>query len=113
YTWTMTGEDMGVTGPISSVDLVAVMPHMHGRGMRQFVRIGAPGNLGCAAPLENWSFHWQEFYSYKTMPKITPTTQIQVTCEYNTSADTIPVLPGWGTRNEMCLAVLMVALPPS
>ena len=24
-----------------------------------------------------------------------------------------PVLPGWGTRNEMCLVVMMVALPPS
>ena len=41
------------------------------------------------------------------------TSQVQVTCEYNTSADTAPVLPGWGTRNEMCLTVLMIALPPS
>jgi hypothetical protein len=24
---------------------------------------------------------------------------------------TEPVSPGWGTRNEMCLATLMVALP--
>jgi hypothetical protein len=41
------------------------------------------------------------------------TSLLQATCEYDTSADTAPVLPGWGTRNEMCLTVLMVALPPS
>src|SRR5262249_25651767 len=113
YTWTLTGQQLGIDG-VPSVDLVAVLPHMHGRGLRQVLRLGpAGGDLACAAHLESWSFHWQEFYFYQTMPKITPTTQVQVTCEYDTSQDTTPVLPGWGTRNEMCLAVLMVALPPS
>ena len=112
YTWTRTGHDIGLDG-IPSVDLVGVMPHMHGRGIRQQMQIGPPGNLACASHLEGWDFHWQEFYFYKTPPTLTPDSQIQVTCEYNTSADTAPVLPGWGTRNEMCLTVLMVALPPS
>jgi hypothetical protein len=111
YTWTRTGRQLGLA-PGTSVDLLAVMPHMHGRGVRQFVRIGPAGNLACAAHLENWSFHWQEFYFYKTPIALTATTQVQVTCEYDTSADTMPVLPGWGTRNEMCLAVLMIAFPP-
>ena len=71
------------------------------------------GGLSCVAHLENWSFHWQEFYFYQTPPQITPDTQVELTCEYNTMADAQPVLPGWGTRNEMCLAVMMVALPPS
>jgi hypothetical protein len=113
YTWTRSARQLGLDG-VPSLDLVAVMPHMHGRGLRQFLRIGPPGGpMACAAHLENWSFHWQEFYFYKTPPVITPDTQIQVTCEYNTSQDTAPVLPGWGTRNEMCLMVLMMALPPS
>jgi hypothetical protein len=112
YTWTHTGRDMGLDG-IPSVDLVGVMPHMHGRGIRQSMRIGPAGALACASHLEGWDFHWQEFYFYKTPPAITPDSLVQVTCEYNTSADTAPVLPGWGTRNEMCLTVLMVALPPS
>jgi hypothetical protein len=111
YTWTQTAQQVGLGGG-SSVDLVAIMPHMHGRGVRQTVRIGPASDLACAAHLENWSFHWQEFYFYKTPVAITPDTQIQVTCEYDTSADTVPILPGWGTRNEMCLSVLMVALPP-
>jgi hypothetical protein len=110
YTWTLSGSDLGLKG-IPSVDLMAVMPHMHQRGVRQTMSIGTVGNMSCASHLENWSFHWQEFYDYKTPIKITPDTQIQVTCEYNTSSDTQPVLPGWGTRNEMCLNVLMVAMP--
>jgi hypothetical protein len=76
------------------------------------MRIGPAGALACASHLEGWDFHWQEFYFYKTPPTITPDSQVQVTCDYDTSADTAPVLPGWGTRNEMCLTVLMVALPP-
>ena len=110
YTWTVSGSDLGVKG-IPSVDLMAVMPHMHQRGVRQTMQVGTVGNMSCASHLENWSFHWQEFYSYKAPIKITPDTQISVTCEYNTSSDTQAVLPGWGTRNEMCLNVLMVALP--
>jgi hypothetical protein len=112
YTWTRTGSQIGLGG-VPSADLIAVMPHMHGRGIRQHMRIGAAGSLACASDLESWSFHWQEFYFYKTPLTLTPDTQIEVTCEYDTSSDTTPVSPGWGTNNEMCLAVLMVALPPS
>ncbi len=112
YTWTLTGADIGIKG-VPSVDLMAVFPHMHGRGIRQKFEVGPPGgDLSCASRLENWDFHWQEFYYYNTPVPITPTTQLRVTCEYNTSADTEPVLPGWGTQNEMCLTGLMVALPP-
>ena len=112
YTWTRTGAQLGLgsKGP-ASVDLVSVMPHMHGRGVHQTMKIGSPGNLACASDLAGWDFHWQKFYSYKVFPKITSTSQIEVTCDYNTAADTKPVYPGWGTQNEMCLAVLMVALP--
>jgi hypothetical protein len=110
YTWRQQARELGVDG-IASVDLVAVMPHMHGRGVSQQLRLGPANDMACAANLAHWDFHWQEFYFYKTAPKITPDTQIEVTCEYNTSADVQPVLPGWGTRNEMCLAVMMVALP--
>jgi hypothetical protein len=111
YSWTRGGRDLGIPGG-TTVDLVGVMPHMHGRGLRQQMRIGPPGSLACASHLENWDFHWQEFYFYKTPVKMTSSSQVQVTCEYDTRADTDPVQPGWGTRNEMCLTVLMVALPP-
>jgi hypothetical protein len=110
YSWTQTGQQMGLDG-IPSVDLVAVMPHMHGRGLSQTMTFG-DASPTCESDIQQWSFHWQEFYFYKgTLPQITPTTKVNVTCTYDTSADTEPVLPGWGTRNEMCLTVLMVALP--
>jgi len=107
YSWMRTGQQIGLSG-IASADLVAVMPHMHGRGLRQTMTLSG----ACASHLEGWDFHWQEFYFYKTRPALTPATQIQLTCEYDTSGDTAAVLPGWGTHNEMCLNVLMVALPP-
>jgi Copper type II ascorbate-dependent monooxygenase, C-terminal domain len=113
YTWSLPARQVGVDGTdIPWVDLVAVMPHMHGRGVRQMLKIGPAASPTCAAHLENWNFHWQEFYFYKSPLRVMPDSQIQVTCEYDTSNDSMPVLPGWGTRNEMCLAVMMVALPP-
>jgi hypothetical protein len=112
YTWTRSGSALGVAGGLPYVNLVAVMPHMHERGVRQTMRLGPAGAMNCASQIDNWDFHWQEFYFYRTPPTIAPTTQIEVTCEYDTSRDRDPVFPGWGTRNEMCLNVLMVALPP-
>jgi hypothetical protein len=112
YTWTLTGRQLGLGGS-SSVDLIAVMPHMHGRGIRQIVKMGAPGDLACTSHIEGWDFHWQQFYFYQRSPVLTPSTEIQATCEYDTSHDTAPVSPGWGTRNEMCTVAMMVALPPS
>ena len=109
YTWSRTGAQIGLSG-VTSADLVAVMPHMHGRGLRQTMTIGPSGAATCASHLESWDFHWQKFYFYKTTMKVNAASQFSVTCEYNTSADTAPVVPGWGTHNEMCLNVLMVAL---
>jgi hypothetical protein len=46
------------------------------------------------------------------MPRLTSANQLQLTCDYNTMKEQAPVLPGWGTYNEMCIAILMLALPP-
>jgi hypothetical protein len=95
------------------VDLLGVMPHMHERGMRKQVRIGAPGApSSCAASVPRWDFHWQKMYFYKTAPRLGPQSELELECEYDTSNDSEPVLPGWGTRNEMCTAIMMLALPP-
>ena len=106
YTWTKTGKQIGLNG-VTSADLIAVMPHMHARGLRQTMTLDGT----CASHLEGWDFHWQKYYFFDTPPKISQNTQFKVTCEYDTSADTAPVSPGWGTQNEMCLNILMLALP--
>jgi hypothetical protein len=34
-----------------------------------------------------------------------------VTCDYDTASAQAPVLPGWGTGNEMCLTTLFLTVP--
>jgi hypothetical protein len=112
YSWKSSFAELGF-GQLPGIDLVGVMPHMHQRGRKkEMTLIDGAGQSSCAARVDRWDFNWQKFYFYKTPPQITPTTQIQLSCEYDTSKETAPVLPGWGTRNEMCIAILMLALPP-
>ena len=110
YTWTTKLSQEGLDGT-TGAELVGIMPHMHGRGLRQTVKIGPAPNLACVSHLENWDFHWQRMYLYKNPVPLHAQDSMQVTCAYDTSADESPVLPGWGTSNEMCLAVMMIALP--
>lgn len=114
YSWTKSAEMLGLAAPLPYADLIAVMPHMHQRGTGLELRL-APDKTTpatCTAKTDRWDFHWQKMYFYKTPPRLTPASQISVTCDYDTSADKTPVMPGWGTKNEMCLTVLMLALPP-
>ena len=68
------------------------------------------GRNECLARIGNWNFHWQKFYFYQPTkrPALESGSQLELTCDYDTSQDSEPVLPGWGTRNEMCLDTLMV-----
>jgi hypothetical protein len=52
-------------------------------------------------------------YFYAQPLLLTPRSRLEVTCDYDTSSVTEPVLPGWGTRNEMCLATLYFTAPAS
>ncbi len=113
YTWTKTAAQLGLPGSFD-VSVMGVMPHMHARGRKQEIRLRTgDGPDACVARVDAWNFNWQKAYFYKTAPVIKPTSAITVTCDYDTSADGAAVMPGWGTQNEMCLAVLFVALPPS
>jgi hypothetical protein len=115
YTWKKSMAEMGL-GMAPPLEVIAIGPHMHQRGRSSELRFlggGSPGGDECMARVEDWNFHWQRPYYYKTpRPLLTSDSQIQLTCQYDTSQDTHPVLPGWGTRNEMCLDSLMVALAP-
>jgi hypothetical protein len=113
YSWKNTAAQMGLGQIPFAVDLVGVMPHMHQRGRAKEMSIITPeGASTCAAKVDRWDFNWQKFYFYRTPPKVTAATQFQLTCDYDTSKETKAVMPGWGTRNEMCIAILMFALPP-
>jgi hypothetical protein len=109
YTWKKSMAEMGLAmGP--SLEVVGVGPHMHERGRASTLRFLKGGSDECMARVEAWNFHWQKLYQYRgPRPMLTPDTELQLTCEYDTSQDQTPVLPGWGTRNEMCLDTLLVA----
>ena len=92
-----------------SADLYGVFPHMHQRGRKLKVELiedgGAPQ---CAADVQAWDFAWQIYYFYEQPLKVTPKSKLRITCDYDTQSAKSPVLPGWGTQNEMCLAGLFI-----
>jgi hypothetical protein len=112
YIWKKNMTALGLEG-LPPVQVVGVMPHMHERGRKWELRFGTAADPGtCVGEVKQWDFAWQRMYFFRTPPMLTSTSVVQLTCDYNTAGDTQPVIPGWGTRNEMCLAVMIVALPP-
>jgi mono/diheme cytochrome c family protein len=109
FTWKRDLKDY--FGDLPNVELLGLMPHMHQRGHKYRLNLGAGGDLGCAMDVPSWDFHWQRMYFYAQPLAVTSSSQLEVTCDYDTSGDTDPVLPGWGTRNEMCLATMYFAIP--
>jgi len=111
FSWTATVADLGL-GSVPNLMLYGIGPHMHQRGQNFHATVGDPNaTASCAVDVERWDFHWQHFYFYASPRSVDATTPISVTCDYDTSADTSPVFPGWGTRNEMCLAALYFTAP--
>ena len=92
-----------------TADLYGVFPHMHQRGRKLRVDLiedgGAPQ---CTADVQRWDFNWQLYYFYDQPIPLTTKSKLRITCEYDTQSATEPVLPGWGTQNEMCLAGLFI-----
>jgi hypothetical protein len=110
YTWTLTGAQVGLP-PRVPVEVLSVIPHMHQRGRKYTLEFGRNDAFECQGHIERWDFNWQRSYNYDPLPTLDADSQIRVSCEYDTSADVEPVLPGWGTRNEMCELTLTVAFP--
>jgi hypothetical protein len=94
------------------VEILNVAPHMHERGRKYTFEVGRDGAFDCQGHIARWDFNWQRQYRYVTPLAIDAESAFRVTCEYDTTRDTQPVLPGWGTQNEMCEINLMVAFPP-
>ena len=93
-------------------EILMVAPHMHARGRKYTFEVGTDGAFDCQGHIGRWDFNWQRQYHYTTPLAIDASSAFRVSCEYDTTGDTQPVLPGWGTQNEMCEINLMVAFPP-
>jgi hypothetical protein len=111
YSWTRSAGDVGIP-PGVPVEILNVAPHMHERGRKYTFEVGRDGAFDCQGHIARWDFNWQRQYRYATPLAIDASSAFRVTCEYDTTGDTQPVLPGWGTQNEMCEINLMVAFPP-
>lgn len=110
YVWERTGAQMGVP-PGVPTEIVSILPHMHERGHKYTFEIDSGSGYECQGQVDRWDFNWQRIYDYSTPLAFTSDSRVRVTCDYDTTPVTDAVLPGWGTRNEMCLATLMLALP--
>lgn len=111
YTWEAPMSELLGAAPPIPLELVGISPHMHERGTRYTLELGDDGAFECAGRINRWDFNWQRQYNYVTRPELRANTVVRLTCEYDTSADTEPVMPGWGTRNEMCTNSMMIAFP--
>jgi hypothetical protein len=111
YTWTSTAGQMGIP-PGLPIEVLNVVPHMHERGRKFMIEFRRDGSFECQGRIDRWDFNWQRIYSYLQPLALDSESAVRVGCEYDTSADTAPVMPGWGTRNEMCELTLGVVFPP-
>ncbi len=112
YNWTQKLADFGLAG-VPDLQLNGVMPHMHQLGRKYQLQVSTASGNACAADIQNWDFHWQRMYFYDKPRTLDASTEFKVTCDYETASVTEPVLPGWGTSNEMCLATLYLTAPIS
>jgi hypothetical protein len=111
YTWEMAAREQGIPDQFRA-DLVSLFPHMHERGHKYTFEIAqGAGDYECQGRINSWDFNWQRIYDYTQPIPFDADTKIRVTCDYDTSRDTEDVLPGWGTRNEMCFVMMLLALP--
>jgi len=111
YTWSNTREEMGFDAALPPLTVLGIMPHMHGRGRTYELRLRSGARDECIARVNDWDIHWQGIYWYKTPPVLDASSSLQLTCTYDTRGMVSPVLPGWGSANEMCMATALLALP--
>jgi len=113
YTREQTRAKLEIDDASPPVEILGVIPHMHELGKQYELRhLGSNGEDSCLARIDRWDFHWQKMYWYRTPPILSAGDALRFTCVYDTSRENNPVLPGWGTKNEMCLSALLVAMPP-
>jgi len=111
FTWRETMKELGLDS-LSGVELHGVMPHMHQLGRKYQLRVATGSTpMQCAADVQRWDFHWQRMYFFAKPWKLDADSAFEVSCDFDTSSVSEPVSPGWGTRNEMCLATLYLTVP--
>jgi hypothetical protein len=121
YSFTRTVQELELEDNAGAIDaaqlaglkLWGVMPHMHqlGRKLQMRVQPDAASARTCAVDVQRWDFHWQRMYFYEQPWQLSADSQFEITCDFDTTTAQTPVMPGWGTSNEMCLTTLFFTVP--
>lgn len=98
---------------LAGLKLWGAMPHMHqlGHKLQMRVKSNASAPMACAVDVQDWDFHWQRMYFYQQPWQLNGSSEIEISCDYDTRSVQMPVMPGWGTSNEMCLTTLFFTVP--
>lgn len=109
YTWELPVQDyLDYTGA-QRLELRGLFPHMHELGRKMEIDVLRGGTEAeCLGDVPRWDFNWQLFYFYDQPVRLESGDVLRVTCHFDTRGRDEPVLPGWGTQNEMCLAGLFL-----
>ncbi len=87
-----------------------VFPHMHRRGRSMHAEILREPQEACLVDVPAWDFNWQQMYFFDQPLYLNPTDTLKISCRYDTSEDTTPVVWGDGTEDEMCLLGVYVTV---
>lgn len=87
------------------VEILGMLPHMHGLGRRMQVTIknAMDDSEQCGIYVDRWDFDWQQAFMYETPIIVSPSDQLEIVCDWDSSSKDTPTTPGLGTSNEMCL----------
>lgn len=94
--------------------LYQIVPHMHLLGRDIKVEVERRGGTESLIWIDDWDFHWQNFYYYTEPVPLQAGSTVRLTCTYDNSREN-PRNPndplkevrwGEGTSDEMCLAFL-------
>ena len=97
--------------------VLIVTPHMHYLGKKYKASIIEPdGHINRMINLDNWVFSQQDQYLCNPFHKLSKGSTLKLEAEYDNTINNIQnpssppqlVKPGWGTRSEMMVLILMV-----
>jgi hypothetical protein len=80
-----------------------VGPHMHQRGRTLDAWYEAGGKKTCLSKVTDWNFHWQGLATLSQPLTLEYGGMASIICGYDTLKDTMPILNGEGTGDEMCI----------
>lgn len=111
YDWELSMADATFLPGNGEIEVLGMLPHMHQRGRRMTIDFDVAGSGEvCGADVDRYDFDWQRAYFLEEPLHMSLSDSIRVTCDWDTRGDTDPVLPGFGTSDEMCLVGLFVVV---